>query len=180
MYNLYFHSCLFCNVLQYYEYSLLLFTSVFTVSIHAEQGRIQIKSSDNGHTLYVDDTPYFINGMNWDYFPIGTNYSYSLWNQTDEVIKAALDHEMSLLKHMGINTIRQYSGVPSKWITYIYDNYGISTMLNHTFGRYGLTINSVWFPNTDYSNSAVKELLLKETQELAQEYKNTRGILMFL
>lgn len=112
MYNLYFHSCLFCNVLQYYEYSLLLFTSVFTVSIHAEQGRIQIKSSDNGHTLYVDDTPYFINGMNWDYFPIGTNYSYSLWNQTDEVIKAALDHEMSLLKHMGINTIRQYSGFP--------------------------------------------------------------------
>jgi hypothetical protein len=156
---------------------LLLF---FTVSINAEQGRIQIKSSDNGHTLYVDDTPYFINGMNWDYFPIGTNYSYSLWNQTDEVIKAALDHEMSLLKHMGINTIRQYSGIPSKWITYIYDNYGISTMLNHTFGRYGLTINSVWFPNTDYSNSAVKELLLKETQELAKEYKNTRGLLMFL
>ena len=35
-----------------------------------------------------------INGMNWDYFPIGTNYSYSLWTQSDETIKAALDAEM--------------------------------------------------------------------------------------
>jgi hypothetical protein len=29
---------------------------------------------------------------------------------------------------------------------------GIYTMLNHTFGRYGLTINGVWVLNTEYSN----------------------------
>jgi hypothetical protein len=59
---------------------------------------------------------------------------------------------MGLLKNMGVNVIRQYTGIPAKWIEYIYENYGIYTMLNHTFGRYGLTINGVWVLNTEYSN----------------------------
>ena len=54
-----------------------------------------------------------VNGMNWDYFPIGTNYSYSLWTQSDDVIKAALDQDMPLLKNMGINAIRLYADVPA-------------------------------------------------------------------
>jgi hypothetical protein len=53
-----------------------------------------------------------------------------LWNQSDDVIKAALDSEMGLLKKH--NVIRQYTGIPAKWIEYIYENYGIYTMLNHT------------------------------------------------
>ena len=63
-----------------------------------------------GIKLSVNGNDFMINGMNWDYFPIGTNYSYSLWNQSEDVIKAALDAEMSLLKNMGVNTIRVYTG----------------------------------------------------------------------
>jgi hypothetical protein len=51
--------------------------------------------------LVVDGKDFMINGMNWDYYPIGTNYTYSLWNQSDDVIKAALDSEMGL-KNMGL------------------------------------------------------------------------------
>jgi hypothetical protein len=118
--------------------------------------------------------------MNWDYFPIGTNFSYSLWNQPGDVIKAALDNEMPVLRNMGVNVIRQYTGVPAKWIEYIYKNYGIYTMLNHSFGRYGLTLRGKWEANTDYSNPLVRELLLKETAEMVQQYKNTPGLLLFL
>ena len=57
-----------------------------------------------------------------------------------DIIKSALDSEMGLLKNMGVNTVRLYTGIQPKWIEYIYDNYGIYTMLNHSFGRYGLTI----------------------------------------
>ena len=39
--------------------------------------------------------------MNWDYYPIGTNYSYNLWEQSDDLVKEALDAEMGLLKKMG-------------------------------------------------------------------------------
>ncbi|MDZ7645673.1 MAG: hypothetical protein U5K54_00035 [Cytophagales bacterium] len=66
--------------------------------------------------LQVNGKEFMVNGMNWDYFPIGTNFSYSLWKQPDDIIMAALDSEMALLKNMGVNTIRQYTGVPAKWI----------------------------------------------------------------
>lgn len=153
---------------------------LFGILAFGQSQKVELSSDVNGHTLIVDGKPFIINGMNWDYFPIGTNYNYSLWKQSDDVIKAALDAEMGLLQNMGVNTIRQYTGVPSKWITYIYDNYGIYTMLNHSFGRYGLTVNGTWVPNTEYGDAATKQLLLKEATEMVAEYKDTRGILLFL
>ena len=142
--------------------------------------KIEVVKTADGYRLEVNGNPFFVNGMNWDYFPVGTNYNYSLWTQSDDLIKAALDGEMSLLKNMGVNTIRMYTGVPARWIKYIYENYGIYTMLNHSFGRYGLTLNGAWTPNTDYANPLVKELLLKETREMVKEYQNTPGLLLYL
>lgn len=151
-----------------------------TFNINAQSSKVSIDKSVSGFKLKVNDKDFMINGMNWAYDPIGTNYNYSLWKQPDDVIIGALDSEMNLLKNMGVNTIRQYTGVPSKWIKYIYDKYGIYTMLNHPFGRYGLTINGTWVPNTDYANAATQQILLKETKEMIQEYKNTPGLLLFL
>jgi len=141
---------------------------------------VKVINDENGIKLLVNGREFMINGMNWDYFPIGTNFSYSLWKQSDELIKAALDAEMSMLRNMGVNTIRQYVGIPKKWIEYIYNNYGIYTVLNHSFGRYGLTLGSQWVANTEYSDPGVKELLLKEVTEMVEEFKGTRGLLMFL
>ncbi len=133
-----------------------------------------------GLKLKVNGSDFMVNGMNWDYYPIGTNYSYSLWKQSDPIIKEALEEEMSLLKNMGVNTIRVYTGIPKKWIEYIYTNYGIYTMLNHSFGRYGLTINGTWLPNTEYSDANTRELLLSEVKQMTSEYKDTKGLLLFL
>lgn len=142
--------------------------------------QVQLLQDAKGHKLQVNGQDFMVNGMNWDYFPIGTNYAYSLWNQPDDIVRAALDKEMSLLRNMGVNAIRVYAGIPAKWITYIYENYGIYTMLNHSFGRYGLTINGKWMANTEYSDPRVQELLMKETQELVAKYKNTPGLLLYL
>lgn len=148
--------------------------------VRAQQKCIKVVDRQNGIKLEIDGKPFMINGMNWDYYPHGTNYSYSLWNQSDDVIRAALDSEMSLLKYMGVNAIRQYSGVPPRWVKYIYEKYGIYTMINHSFGRYGLTLDGTWVPNTDYSDPRVKKLLLKETEDFVNTYKETPGILMYL
>ncbi len=158
--------------------AVLLSTVVSTIVI--AQQKVAVVNNADGHKLSINNKDFFVNGMNWDYMPIGTNYTYSLWNQSDDCIKRALDYEMGLLKNMGVNTIRQYIGVPAKWITYIYENYGIYTILNHSFGRYGLTIKGRWEPNTDYANPLVREMLLKETRDLVNQYKNTQGLLMFL
>ena len=132
-------------------------------------------------SLIVNGQPFMINGMNWDYVPIGTDVvDADFWNKPDNIIKAALDDEMALLQNMGVNTIRVYTGIQPKWITYIYDNYGIYTMLNHTFGRYGLTLDGVWTPITEYDEPKTVKLLMSETAALVEEYKNTRGLLLYL
>lgn len=142
--------------------------------------RVETEKSDDGWRLFVNGEPFMINGMNWDYFPIGTNYMYKLWSESDDFIKKALNDEMSLLQNMGVNAIRVYTGIQPKWITYIYETYGIYTMLNHSFGRYGLTLDDAWVGNTEYSDPRVIELLLKEVKELAEEYKDTPGLLLYL
>lgn len=159
---------------------LILIFCCFSSYIHAQANKVSVLKDKEDFKLLVNNKPFFINGMNWNYDPIGTNFNYSLWKQSDEVIKAALDNEMGLLKNMGVNAIRQYTGIQPKWITYIYQKYGIYTMLNHSFGRYGLTLNGKWVPNTEYSDPTTRQLLLKETQDMIQEYKNTPGLLLFL
>ena len=159
---------------------ILLLTIILSFSSYSQDNKVVIANNNDGMKLVVNGKDFMINGMNWDYFPIGTNYSYSLWNQSDKLIQEALDEEMGLLKNMGVNTIRVYSGMPKKWIEYVYTNYGIYTMLNHSFGRYGLTLDGAWTPETDYSNPKTRALLLKETQEMITEYKDTKGLLLFL
>jgi len=158
----------------------LLFFWGYSATILAQSNSVSVEENASGFKLKVNGKDFIVNGMNWDYMPIGTNYSYSLWTQNESVIKQALDDEMSLLQNMGVNTIRIYSGIPKKWIEYIHDNYGIYTMLNHSFGRYGLTIDGVWTPITDYSNKKTQDLLMSEVNKMAEDYKNTRGILLFL
>ncbi len=157
--------------------SLLLLLS-FCAS--AQPAQVTISQSDKGMKMQVNGRDFMVNGMNWDYFPIGTNFSYSLWNQPDDIIQAALDAEMSLLRNMGVNTIRMYTGVPARWIKYIYENYGIYTMLNHSFGRYGLTLSGAWVPNTEYDDPRVRQLLMAEVTQMVNDYKDTPGLLLYL
>ena len=156
---------------------------IFTISSFnswSQSDVVIVQRDAKGDQLTVNGKPMIVKGMNWDYYPIGTNYSYNFWGQSDLFIKKALDDEMGLLQNMGVNAIRVYSGIPKKWIEHIYNNYGIYTMLNHSFGRYGLTINGVWTPNTEYADPKTRELLLSEVKKLAEEFKDTKGLLLFL
>ena len=157
-----------------------LILTIFILGSCKQEHKVTVLNNAQGIKLIVNGEDFIINGMNWDYFPIGTNFEYSLWQQSDEFIKLALDDEMTLLKNMGVNTIRVYAGIQPKWITYIFKNHGIYTMLNHPFGRYGVTLNSVWTPITDYRNLEAQKTLLLEVTEMAKTYKNTPGLLLFL
>lgn len=142
--------------------------------------KVLVSNTAEGMRLMVGGKGFMINGMNWDYFPVGTNYSYSLWEQPEAFIKEALDSEMKMLKDMGVNAVRVYTSMQPKWITYIYEKYGIYTMINHSFGRYGLSIKGKWSPVTDYSNIDAQKVLIQEVSEMAETYKNTPGLLLFL
>ncbi|SDC81015.1 Glycosyl hydrolases family 2, TIM barrel domain [Algoriphagus faecimaris] len=163
-----------------YFYLTALTLFIVAKSVNAQNTQVAIQQDDSGMRLQVNGKDFMVNGMNWDYFPIGTNFNYSLWRQPDDIIMAALDAEMSLLKNMGVNSVRIYTGIPAKWITYIYERYGIYTMLNHSFGRYGLTLEGGWMANTEYSDPRVRALLLKEVTEMVRQYRGTPGLLLYL
>src|SRR6056297_4131870 len=129
---------------------ILAFLGIAATAI-GQTNEVTVENTPEGWKLMVDGEPTMVNGMNWDYFPRGTNFNYSLWNESPQFIKKALDDEMMLLQNMGVNAIRVYTGIPKQWIEYIYDNYGIYTMLNHAFGRFGVTVDGSWMQNTEYS-----------------------------
>ncbi len=154
---------------------------LFTTAGFSQADKVSVVKNSDGMKLVVNGEDFMINGMNWDYIPIGTNtVNANFWKKSDDVIRAGLDTEMSLLKNMNVNVIRQYTGVPAKWIRYIYEKYGIYTLLNDPFGRYGLTLDGVWTPVTDYSDPRTQDFLLAEVEQLVEGYKDTPGLLMYL
>lgn len=162
-----------------YAFAAALLLGALT-SCGSRQPRVAVADVRGGSMLTADGKPMFVRGMNWDYFPIGTNWAYSLWKQPGNVIREALDREMSLLKDMGVNAVRQYANVPPRWIRYIYERYGIWTMINHPFGRYGLVAGGVDYSHTDYGMEDVRETLLRETEDFVNTYKDTPGVLLYL
>ena len=78
------------------------------VRVHKDERRLR--------SFSIDGKPTMVFGMNWGYMPIGENYTYNFWSKPDEVIIEALDDEMRLLKDMHVNVIRQYLGIPPRWI----------------------------------------------------------------
>ena len=159
---------------------LLLF--LFTASLFAQKTEmVSVTNDANGMKLMVDGKPFMVNGINWDYVPIGYNVlDAKFWDKSDEIIKAGLDEEMPLWQNMGVNAIRTYIGMPPKWITYIYQNFGIYTMINHQFGAYGLPIDGVYNPKTVYSDPKVRKILIDAAVEMARTYENTPGLLLYM
>jgi beta-galactosidase/beta-glucuronidase len=141
---------------------------------------VKVHKDERGYQLLIDGKPTMVFGMNWGYKPIGQNYTYNFWSKPDEVIIEALEGDMRLLKEMHVNVIRQYLGIPPRWITYIYEKYGIYTVLNHSVGRYGMTIDGTWVNPVDYSEERFRSLVKEEMAALVQQYKDTPGFLMWL
>ncbi len=162
------------------NFYLLLVFLLLTLTAQSQADQVSVSKDISGMKLMVNGKPFIVNGVNWDYVPIGTTITDpGIWSRPDDIIMAALDGEMSLLKNMGVNAIRTYELKP-KWITYIYKNYGIYTMLNITFGAYGLNINGAWVPETNYADPATREVLMAEARQMAQTYKDTPGLLLYM
>ncbi|MCF8345652.1 MAG: hypothetical protein K9G38_00460 [Bacteroidales bacterium] len=152
---------------------------VFTVIHAATPDKVTTYNDNTGWKLKVNGEDYFVKGIVWGYTPIGENYSYNLWANTDEQIRKVLDYECTLMKKAGINTIRSFGIIPPKWVTYIYEEHGIMTIINHLMGRYGYNVGGAWIAQTNYADPLTRETLKKDILELVKQYKDTPGVLMF-
>jgi len=140
----------------------------------------RVEKGPVGMTVQVDGAPFFIRGMNWDHYPVGTNYRYSLWAQDDATVLRVLEREMPLMAAMGVNAIRLYDDVPPRWVSVIYERWGIRTMVNPLFGRYGLTIDGLWVPQVDYANPVHRAAIREQTLASVERFKGTPGVLLYV
>ncbi|MCA9298567.1 MAG: hypothetical protein KDA28_05845, partial [Phycisphaerales bacterium] len=148
--------------------------------VAAQTADVRVVSDASGRRLEVDGEAVLVKGVNWDYFPIGTTTSYNFWGQSDDFVRQALDREMSLLQAMGGNAIRVYNGIPARWVEYIHDTYGIWSIVNHPLGRYGVTVDGTYVPQTDYSDPEVRALITDEVLAMVDDLRGARGLLMWL
>ncbi|MGZ3441125.1 MAG: glycoside hydrolase family 2 TIM barrel-domain containing protein, partial [Polyangia bacterium] len=147
---------------------------------NAKTPHVEVHHDARGWKLVVDGRDLFVYGMNWGYSPVGTNYSYSLWAQPDAVVEEALRRDMSLLRDLGVNAIRQFADIPPKWIEWIYRNYGIYVVLNPLMGRYGIDVNGAFVANVDYSSPSQRRAILAQLSAAVDRYRETPGVLMWM
>lgn len=141
---------------------------------------VTVDKNENGFRLLVDGEPYGVKGVVWSFTPIGQNFAYNLWGQPDEFIQKVIDADARLMKEMGVNTIRVFSIVPPKWVEYMYNKYGIRTIVNYMMYRYGAVIDGKWSPQTDYSNPKLRAMAKAEAAEVVRTFKDVPGVLMFI
>ena len=141
--------------------------------------KVTTVKDENGWKLQVNGSDYYLKGVVWGYSPRNQNYSYNLWGESDEFIRKVIDYDFGLMKAAGVNAIRSFGFIPPEWITYIYQEYGIMTVINPLMGRYGYTIGGKWIPVTDYSDELTRATLKADMLEIVDKYKNTPGVLMF-
>jgi beta-galactosidase len=140
---------------------------------------VTTQKDENGWKLLVNGEDYYIKGVVWGYTPRGENYTYNLWGESDEFIRKVLDYDFGLMKQANVNTVRSFAMIPPKWVTYIFKEHGIRTVINPLMGRYGYNVGGRWVPNTDYSDELTRATLKADTLALVEKYKNVPGVLMF-
>ena len=142
---------------------------------------VKVFRDDKGWKLKVNGEDFMVYGMNWAYIPIGFNYEYDLWSKPDDIIKKALDREFGLMQQMGINAIRdEDANMPPKWLTYIYEEYGVMTVINPTVGRYGYLLDGAYVSPTNYADPRFRETVKRDIIATIQKYKDVPGVLMWM
>lgn len=144
-----------------------------------EVEKITVVKDGQGWKIQINGKDFFIKGIEWSPTPVGENYSYSLWDQDEKVLKEIVDRDMTFFKNAGINSIRTFTMPPPKWIYYIYKTYGIRIMINDMMGRYGMTVRGRWVFPTDYSDPEVRAALKEQAIGVIEKYKNVPGVLFF-
>jgi hypothetical protein len=134
---------------------------------------------ENGWKLQVNGDDFYIKGVVWSYVPRDENFNYNLWAESDGYIRRVLDQDFGLMKAAGVNAIRTFNMIPPKWISYIYEEHGIMTVINPDMGRYGYQVAGKWYENTDYSDELTRSVIKADMLVLVEKYKNTPGLLMF-
>ena len=127
-----------------------------------------VEQDKKGFQLLVDNNPFLVKSVHWEYLPHGSVPSYYFWGSDDTFIKDVLDYQMPLLSGMGINAICLQAGVPARWISYIYETYGIYSVIQYVLD------------DVDFSNKETLADVIEAIHFQALSYQESVGFLYLL
>ena len=117
------------------RFAAALILSATLVGTASAADMVTTEKGADGWKLLVNGEDYYVKGVVWSYTPRNQNYTYNLWGESDAFIRKVLDYEFSLMQAAGINTIRSFGMIPPKWVSYIFNEYDIRTVINPLMGR---------------------------------------------
>jgi len=141
----------------------------------APKPKVYIKKFKNGHyQLIVDKKPYIVKGVCYSPIPIGQNYEYDWWSDSNKPWIV----DGKLMQEMGINTVRFYQAGENpesvkKVIHDLFQLCGIRTIMGHWLGFWE-------YPCPFYGDKDFRERIKKEVLEMVNLYKDEPGILLWI
>ncbi len=170
---------------------------------------IKLVRYENQHwELLVDGKPYIIRGMTYQPNRVGLSPDNGTLNPTqdwmlsdinrngkaDGPLDAFVDKnrnnrqdsdepsvgDLSLLKQMGVNTLKLYHHCPDrKFLDILYSTYGIRVIMGDLLGAYTIGSGANWFQGTDYTDPVQCKNMLESVRKMVTEYKDHPSILMW-
>jgi beta-glucuronidase len=173
------------------------------------KGKVRLVQYENSDwQLMVEDKPYIIKGVTYAPTKVGespdfktqTNWMENDFNHNGKIdgpYDAFVDSnrnniqdkdepavgDFTLMKEMGINTIRLYHqpfAVHKEVLRDLYNNYGIRVIMGDFLGKYALGSGASWIPGTDYKNEEQKKNMMESVLSMVKEFKDEPFVLFWL
>lgn len=154
---------------------IFLFLLIGVSFAKPKEPRVTINQLRNGdYRLLVEGEPYIVRGVCYSPIPIGKNYLYNFWGDQG---KPWLQVDGTLMKEMGVNTIRIYqegddSEQTKALIRDLYQNFGIRTIMTHYLGFWE-------YPAASYGDEEFQKRTIADVIRMVNIYKDEPGILMW-
>ncbi len=91
--------------------------------------------------------------------------------------------DYTLMKEMGVNTIRLYhhpAKLDKEILRDLYETYGIRVIIGDFLGKYAIGSGAAWNPGTDYNNPEQKKMMMDSVRNMVTEFKDEPFVLFWL
>lgn len=167
------------------------------------KGKVHLAQYANNHwQLIVDGKPFIMKGITYaptgvgespdngslkNWMELEPNPGYVAWLDKNNNNKQDADEpsegDFSLMKKMGVNTLRLYHHpmkVNKEYLRQMHAKFGFRILMADYVGKYAIGSGATWSEGTDYENPKHQAAMMESVRQMVMEFKDEPYILMWL
>lgn len=168
------------------------------------EGKVHFVQYANNHwQMVVDGKPFIMKGITYAPTKVGQSPDNgTLTNWMDEEPNPAFttawmdknnnnkqdadepsEGDFSLMKKMGVNTLRIYHHpmkMNKEFLRKMYEKYGFRVLMADYIGKYAIGSGASWTEGTDYENPQHQKVMMESVKQMVMDFKDEPYILMWL